>query len=169
MEFSQISIESVHADRQSRSVSVRLSNGKHYIVRLDELPYADSSGLVRARTAPHKEHFVLKQTSGNSLEIPWDEVLARYEPDYPYHISKTVELAKRTRVRIAKRIREHRKRSGLSHDELAVRARLQEADVREMESGQHDQNFEMVEKIARALKIPVYVLVSANPDAPKPD
>lgn len=61
---------------------------------------------------------------------------------------------------IGDRIKELRKRSGLSLDELASRAEMSKSGIWEIESGSSDPRLSTLRKIASALGVPLYQMLT---------
>jgi transcriptional regulator with XRE-family HTH domain len=60
--------------------------------------------------------------------------------------------------KLAEKIRVLRKQQGLSQQELAVNINMDLTSVNEIENGRRNPSLKTIEKIARALKVPVFEL-----------
>ena len=65
-----------------------------------------------------------------------------------------------TRMRIGKRIRQERIKQGLTQEELAGTKRLHRTHLTRIENGKTNATIEILEYIARRLRIPVWVLIA---------
>jgi transcriptional regulator with XRE-family HTH domain len=60
---------------------------------------------------------------------------------------------------VGERIRHYRHKAGLSQDELAEKAELHGTYIGQLERGEKNATLESIEKVARALKLPLEALV----------
>ena len=60
---------------------------------------------------------------------------------------------------VAKRVGQHRKRRGMSQEELAAKAEISRGYLARVETARHEPSLSMLEKIARALRVTVADLV----------
>ena len=63
-----------------------------------------------------------------------------------------------TRMKFGKRLRELRKKEGLSQEELGFRARIHRTYVGAIERGEQNLSIDNVHKLAKALKVSVDML-----------
>jgi DNA-binding XRE family transcriptional regulator len=100
------------------------------------------------------------QASGNHYEVPWDRVLHEAEPSYLYFRGR-VTTTKKTQE-IGTTIRALRERAGLSQEALARGAGMIRANLSRIEASKHRPTLETLERIARALKVPVADLIAVR-------
>lgn len=146
---------------EARGFAVRLGTGKTYVLPLSELPEADRTSVVSAEMGEHDSYFVVKQASGNWFEVPWDDVLYHCEPTYPYY-KKNVDSHGHDDLQIGVRLREFRKRKGLTVTELARRAEMKRPNLSRIEHGKHRPSLETLERLSEALGVPVVELVRSR-------
>jgi DNA-binding XRE family transcriptional regulator len=143
---------------EARGFAVRLGTGKTYVLPLSDLPEADRTPVVSAEMGEDDSYFVVKQASGNWFEVPWDDVLYHCEPTYSYyrHVAGPSEEGD---PHIGVRLRELRKRKGLTVTELARRAEMKRPNLSRIEHGKHRPSLETLERLSEALGVPVAELV----------
>jgi len=146
-----------------RTFLVRFDNSNAYMLPLSDLPQADKSPVTRTRIGRGRHHFTVVQESGNSFEVPWDDVLYHCEPSYPYHKGRSsIEQNQDRARRIGARVRAAREREGLTVSELAMRAGMKRPNVSRLEHGHHEPSLDTLERIAEALDTPVAQLVASK-------
>lgn len=156
-------IKGIEYVRNLRTFIVRMQNGRIYPLRLDDLPEADSSDVVRWAIDKSLHYFEVMQESGNALEVPWDAVLYHCEPEYEYYKGKQDRSQGLDRaIRIGSKVREWRIKKGLSITELAERAGMKRPNLSRLEHGQHLPSLETLERVADALVVPVAELVAVR-------
>lgn len=157
-------IERVRSLKELRAVSVSLDNGKTYVLRLDDLSGADSSGLRRVTLARKRNSFRIHQESTNVLDVPWDAVLFHCESDYEYYKDRQPPDDRGPRA-VGNRVRKLRESKGLTVTTLAELTGMKRPNLSRLEAGRHLPSLETLERIARALQVPVAELVvdQSNP------
>ncbi len=146
-----------------RTFLVRFDNSNAYMLPLSDLPQADKSPVNRTRIGRGRHHFTVVQESGNSFEVPWDDVLYHCEPSYPYYKGRSsIEQNEDRAKRIGARVRAAREREGLTVSELAMRAGMKRPNVSRLEHGRHEPSLDTLERIAKALDTPVAQLVASK-------
>ncbi len=138
--------------------AIRLGTGRSYFLPLADLSEADGTSVVSAEMGEDDSYFIVKQESGNWFEIPWDDVLYHCEPAYPYY-RKTTEWHEQGDLKIGMRLRELRKRKGLTITELARRGEMKRPNLSRIEHGKHRPSLETLERLSEALGVPVAELV----------
>ncbi len=143
---------------EAKGFAVRLGTGRSYFLPLSDLPEADHTSVVSAEMGDDDSYFVVKQASGNWFEVPWDDVLYHCEPAYPYY-KQTAEPHAQGDVEVGLRLRELRKRKGLTVTELAQLADMKRPNLSRIEHGKHRPSLETLERLAEALGVPLVELV----------
>ena len=143
---------------ESAGFAVRLGNGRAYFLPLGDLFEADSSDVINVVQGEDDSYYVATQASGNTFEIPWDDVLYHCEPTYEYYKHRAGSL-EQDNLRIGQRIRGVRKRKGLTITALAERAGMKRPNLSRLERGKHRPSLDTLERIAEALGVPVAELV----------
>ncbi|MCK5585840.1 helix-turn-helix transcriptional regulator, partial [Candidatus Bipolaricaulota bacterium] len=140
-------------------IAVQLGTGKSYLLMLPDLPEADPSAVTSVEIGKDDSYFVVRQTSGNWFEVPWDDVLYHCEPSYKYYKGKQ-PANESDNQRIGTRLRQARKAKGLTVTELARLTDMKRPNLSRLEHGKHRPSLETLERLAEALGIPVASLVS---------
>ncbi len=154
-------IDKVDFIDSARAFVVRMGDGKSYVLKVDDLPEADTSRVIRSRLAVGRRHFRVTQESGNQFDVPWDDVLYHCEPEYEYYKGRqSGKLEMNRATRIGGKIRELRKTRKLSVAELARRAGMKRPNLSRLEYGRHEPSLETLERVADALVVPVASLVA---------
>ncbi|MGH9194774.1 MAG: helix-turn-helix domain-containing protein [Acidimicrobiia bacterium] len=147
------------AGRQEFLVTFR--DGRMYRVPRGLLPEDDGSEVLSVQVERDGSAFIVRQGSGNSFEVPWDFVLHHLEPGYPYFKGRSSQrrFEKDVAVRIGRRLRELREEKGLTAYEIARRSGIHRPNISRMESGKHVPTVETLDRLARALGVPIATLV----------
>ncbi|MSQ14100.1 MAG: XRE family transcriptional regulator [Dehalococcoidia bacterium] len=147
-----------------RTILALMSNGKEYVVHLSDIPETDSSGIQSCRVSRHRDYVLVIQESGNRIDLPWDAVLYHAEPDYPYYKGRASQQReeKETAQRIGAQLRALRKRRGLTVTALAQAAGMERPNLSRLEHGKHLPSLATLERVAKALRVPVAELVAAD-------
>lgn len=163
-------IERVKFLDELRMFIVRLFNGKTYSLNLNDLKESDTSSVEKIELADDHYYFKVVQSSGNWLEIPWDDVLYHCEPEYRYYKGKQDQESEETRaIRIGKRVQGLRTARHLSISGLAEIAGMKRPNLSRVEHGKHLPSLETIERLADALGVPVVeLIVSDNPSKDGP-
>ncbi len=148
-----------------RAFLVRMESGKTYVLKVDDLPEADSSQIKGWSVARDHSHFIIKQASGNRIEVAWDDVLYHCEPEYEYYKRKQ-SPGPDSGLRVGERVRQLREAKGYSVQELADKAGMKRPNLSRLEHGKHQPSLETLEKIASALAVPVVDILAkrGNPE-----
>lgn len=65
------------------------------------------------------------------------------------------KIGEKTRVKVGSKIQKLRKQAGLTQEELAVKVHLSRTHIGHIEQGRKSPSIEVLEKIARTLKVKV--------------
>jgi len=154
-------IERIFYLESIRSFVVHMGNEKVYLVKMSDLSEADLSHVNQYRVGRNHNYFKVRQESGNWFEVPWDEILYHYEPEYEYYEGKQVQATGKDRARhIGERVREIRNTKGLSIEELAKKAGLKRPNLSRLEHGKHVPSLETLERLSIPLGVPVADIVA---------
>jgi len=151
-------IAAVRYVQEAEGFAVRLGTGRSYFLPLSGLPEADRTSVVSAEMGEDDSYFVVKQASGNWFDVPWDDVLYHCEPAYPYY-KHVAGSSDRSDLQIGVRLRELRKRKGLTVTELARLAGMKRPNLSRIEHGKHRPSLETLERLSEALNVAVVELV----------
>lgn len=102
--------------------------------------------------------FVVNLASGKKYEIVWDFVRAICDEKYEYHKSK--QRAHVSSKVIGDKISKIRKLKKIKQEDLAKKSGILRANISRIEGGKHSPSLETLEKIADALKVPVFRLLT---------
>ena len=137
---------------------VTFDSGKEYGFPRSALEVDDGSDLVSIQVDRRRFFFRVTQVSGNRYEIPWDRVLHEAEPSYPY-FRRRMGRTKKTQ-KVGATIRKLRDEKGITQMELARATGMMRANVSRIEAAKHRPTLETMERIAKALKVPVADLIA---------
>src|SRR5262245_49751618 len=133
---------------------VTFDSGKEYSFTRSSVEADDGSEVVDIEVDRRRFFFRVRQASGNRYEIPWDRVLYEAEPSYRYfrgHRTRTSHDGSTIR-----RLREAR---GLTQEQLAGAVGMMRSNISRIEAAKHRPTLETLERIAKALKVPVADLI----------
>jgi DNA-binding Xre family transcriptional regulator len=129
-----------------------LTDGRIYEMPLSALAVAedwDESGLASASVIDAGWAVLVRLRSGAEIDFASDFVLHRCEPDYPYFHTRVKPSQLGTRVKAVRQWR------NCSLSELARKTGIAEPNLSRLEHNKHMPNFETLQKIARALDVPL--------------
>lgn len=137
---------------------VTFANGKEYSFPRSSLEVDDGSDIINIQLDRKRYYFRVAQTSGNRYEVPWDRVLHEAEPSYPHfrgHVARTNKYQE-----VGAAIRKLREAKGLTQAQLASAVGMMRTNISRIEAAKHRPSLATVERIAKALKIPVASLIA---------
>jgi DNA-binding XRE family transcriptional regulator len=137
--------------------SVTFDSGKEYSFPRSSLEVDDGSEVVKIEVDRRRFFFRVRQVSGNRYEIPWDRVLHEAEPSYRYFRGSTERT--RTTHEVGATIRKLREAKGFTQDQLASAVGMMRNNISRIEAAKHRPTLETLERIAKALKVPVADLI----------
>jgi DNA-binding XRE family transcriptional regulator len=145
-----------NADRMIASVKgalngieIAFADGRRGVVPYSELPEVGSVDNLKTIELPNAYEAVLHTKDGETVEIPWD--FARAFCDASFR-ERAEQVAGRGRQAIGGRVRELRKASGLTQEELASRAKLGRVTLVRIENGEQSPRYETLLALARAME-----------------
>ena len=142
------------------ALSVRMFNGKSYLLFIADIDEDDASGIEYAKVSSDRFHIEAMRESGNHIEIPWDTILYHCEPDYAYYKGRlSGESSDERAIRIGLKVKEVRTNRGLSISRLAAIVGMQRPNLSRLEHGKHFPSLETLERIADGLGVPVVELL----------
>lgn len=150
-------------DIRAREFVAIFRDGKMYRVRRSWLADDDGTEITRVRVEPDGSAFGVQQASGKRLEVPWDFILYHADPEYRYFKGRgdQQDLERGVALRIGQRVRELRRRKGVTTYELAARSGIARPNISRIEKGKHAPGVETLERLARALDVPLAELLSS--------
>lgn len=139
---------------------VTFDSGKEYSFSRSSLDVDDGSELVNVQLDRGRFFFRVTQASGNYYEVPWDRVLHESEPAYRYFRGR-VSRTKGSRE-LGARIRKLREKKGLTQEALADAVGMMRSNISRIEAGKHHPTLDTLERIAKALKVPVAEIIATR-------
>ena len=134
----------------STGVEVTFADG-----RSGGIPFGDARGMEGKRLAalelPSPHELILRATTGEAVDIPWD--FARHYCD-PGYRARAEAAASRGRDATGRRIRSLRKRAVMTQQELASKAGIGRVTLVRIENGEQLPRFETLTALADALQRP---------------
>jgi DNA-binding XRE family transcriptional regulator len=150
------------------ALAVKFVDGRVYAVALSDLEGVDSSPVERVSLSSDGYAALLEQRSGNCIEIPWDVVLYRAEPEYAFYHQRASgdeggedagPDARNTVAVIGEHIRAERQKRSWTLERMSRLTGLKVPNLSRLENGRHLPSLETLEKIADAFDMPVAALV----------
>jgi DNA-binding XRE family transcriptional regulator len=149
--------ERVEYLEQEKTFACAFKNGKAYFLGRDLIAEDDGSKVEGIALSKDAYHFSVRLQTGASYEIPWDFVLYHCEEKYQFYAANG---GPRTSARaIGGRVKDARKRRHLTQLALEKKTGILRANIARIESGRHGPSLETLEKLAGALRVPVYTLL----------
>ena len=135
----------------SQGIEITFTDGRSGVI-----PFADIKGIDRERLAdvelPSQHELILRATNGESVDIPWD--FARHYCD-PSYREQSEAAASRGRSRMGNRVRNLRKQTGMTQQQLAAAAGIGRVTLVRIENGSYSPRFSTLDALAQALNRPV--------------
>jgi DNA-binding XRE family transcriptional regulator len=136
---------------------VTFDSGKEYSFPRSSVDIDDGSEVVSIEVDRTRFFFRVRQVSGNRYEIPWDRVLYEAEPSYRYFRGRKDRT--KTTHEVGATIRRLREARGLTQGQLAGAIGMMRSNISRIEAAKHRPTLETLERIAKALKVPVADLI----------
>jgi len=136
---------------------VTFDSGKEYSFPRSSLEVDDGSDVVKLQVDRRQFFFRVTQASGHRYKIPWDRVLHEAEPSYRYFHGRRGRT--RTTHEVGATIRKLREAKGITQDQLAGAVEMMRSNISRIEAAKHRPTLETLERIAKALKVPVADLI----------
>jgi DNA-binding XRE family transcriptional regulator len=134
---------------------VTFDSGKEYSFPRSSVEVDDGSEVISIQVDRGRFFFRVRQASGNRYEIPWDRVLHEAEPSYRYFRGRRTK----TTHEVGATIRRLRETKGMTQEELADAVGMMRNNISRIEATKHRPTLETLERIAKALKVPVADLI----------
>ena len=135
----------------SQGIEITFADGRSGVI-----PFDDIRGIVQERLEgielPTQHELILRVTTGESIDIPWD--FARHYCD-PTYQEQSEAAASRGRSHMGRRVRDLRKQAGMTQVQLANAAGIGRVTLVRIENGSHSPRFRTLDALARALNHPV--------------
>lgn len=147
----------------ARAFLVFMENARTYALLISDLSEADSSKVVKWSISKDRSYIKVLQESGNTFEIPWDDVLFHCEPKYEFYKGKGREDTGASANQIGEKVRQTREIKGYSVQVLADKAKMKRPNLSRLEHGHHQPSLGTLEKIAKALEVSVAELITKQP------
>jgi DNA-binding XRE family transcriptional regulator len=140
------------AEKQENGIRLTLADGRSGLIPFNDLPEIKTRSNLRSIEIPNPHQLVLRNRKGHETEVPWD--FARHFCD-PAYEPRVRAVAGRGRASIGARIRELRKSSGLTQDQLAAKAGIGRVTLVRIEKGEQSPRYETLVALAVGLGRPV--------------
>ncbi len=150
--------DSVEFLNEEKVFACTFQNKETFFLKAKDIPDYDGAEPVQSFIDKERYHFTIRTPLGGEYVIPWDYVRHLYDEKYEYHKSKASHAI--TSEEIAKRIVEFRKIKNLTQEQLADKTGILRANIARIESGKHYPSLVTLEKVAKALQMPVVSIVS---------
>jgi DNA-binding XRE family transcriptional regulator len=162
--YEYVPFQRVVASPSGHTVLCRMSNGKENVIHLHDIRGTDRTSIKSCRISRNRDYVLIAQQSGNKVDVPWDAVLYHAEPEYPYYKARPEQQQseRESAQRIAARICALRKRRGLTVTALAAASGIARPNLSRLERGAHTPSLPTLERIAKALGVPVARLVATK-------
>jgi DNA-binding Xre family transcriptional regulator len=145
-------------------VVFRFADGRIFGLSLDQIEGLDPTPITRISIVYDNDVAAIEQFSGNRVEIPWDVVLYRADPTYPWRAPEpgsAQELESRQLdAAIGARVRQERQKRNLTLADLSAKTGIKIPNLSRLERGKHTPSLDTLEKVAVALGLPVAALVA---------
>ncbi|MBI5244270.1 MAG: helix-turn-helix transcriptional regulator [Elusimicrobia bacterium] len=139
-------------EADAKTLQVEFHNGETFRVHKGALAGLDASPLSRVSLSKWGYDFTVFQASGRKVRVPWDAVRHLCDPDYEHSPERAPVEPK---PRVAANIRALRKARGISSYELARRTGIARPNIARIENARTSPSLTTLEKIAKALGVPV--------------
>ena len=130
----------------SHGIEVAFADGRSGVIPFDDIRGIDQE-LLSGIELPSQHELILRATTGESVDIPWD--FARHYCD-PAYQEQSEATASRGRSRMGQRVRDLRKQAGMTQEQLANAAGIGRVTLVRIENGSHSPRFRTLDALARA-------------------
>ena len=149
-------IDAVAVQPGGRSFAVFMSTGRSYEIWLEDLVQGGDATAIGGEIRDFGDAVTVLLTGGRRISLPWDQVLAIADPEYE-DLRETIAHADQTRIaaHVASRVRALRGEHNLTLPGLERAAGVKASTLSRIESGKYAPSLGVLEKVARALMVPV--------------
>ena len=148
-----------NADRMMTSAEVlepgirlTFADGRTGTIPFKDLPDIGDASRIVSVEIPNPYEIIIHLADGQATEIPWD--FARHYCD-PAYEPRVRAVGGRSRASIGSRIRELRKSSGLTQDQLASKAGIGRVTLVLIEKGEQSPRYETLVALSKGLGRPL--------------
>lgn len=143
------------------AVVFRFDDGRIFGVPVQALEGLDGTPVTRVSLSSDGDEATMEQFSGNVLEVPWDVVLYRADPTYPYRkpepgSPEALESHRKDQL-IGERVRRQRRARKWTLADLSSRTGIKVPNLSRLEKGKHSPSLDTLMKVADAFGVPVTV------------
>jgi len=147
---------------EKRAIYIMFLSGRHYFLPVETLKSVRPEEVRAVRLDEFEDGVVVEMVGGKTTDFASDFVLYHCEPKYRRQVDAdyqpgTEPIAKR----IGRRVRELRKKKGMSLRGFAKTAEMAVANASNLESGKHEPKLETLQRVAEVLGVSIADLVSA--------
>ena len=135
----------------SHGIEITFADGRSGVIPFDDIKGIDQERLADVEL-PSQHELVLRATNGESVDIPWD--FARHYCD-PAYREQSEAAAARGRSRMGNRVRNLRKQTGMTQQQLPAAAGIGRVTLVRIENGSYSPRFRTLDALAQALNRPV--------------
>jgi|TARA_Y100000031_G_scaffold29514_2_gene32619 DNA-binding XRE family transcriptional regulator len=143
-------------------IEIAFADGCRGLVPLAEIPEVEEGDNFDSVDLPNPYEFVLRTSTGETIEFPWDFV--RHFCDASYR-PKVETVALVSRLAIGLRIRQMRGSAGLTQDSLAKAADIGRVTLVRIEKGGQSPRYETLVSLAQAFGRSMRELVGGGEDS----
>jgi len=132
------------------------------IIPFSDLPEIGNLSNLDALELPNPFELVLRNSQGETVELPWDFGRHYCDPSYQPRV-ETVAAAGRSSL--GNRLRRLRESAGMTQDRLASEAGIGRVTLVRIENGEQSPRYQTMFELARALGRPLTHLLLDEPSA----
>ncbi|MDO8616962.1 MAG: helix-turn-helix transcriptional regulator [Dehalococcoidia bacterium] len=147
------------ASPRNRGIHLTFADGCSGVIPFGDLPEIGDRSNLESIEIPNPYEIVLKNTQGETVEIPWD--FARHYCD-PSYRPRVEALAATGRQSIGDRIRRLREAAAMTQGELASRAGIGRVTLVRIENGAQSPRYETLVALSQALARPLPELLTGQ-------
>ncbi|MBI4198024.1 MAG: helix-turn-helix transcriptional regulator [Chloroflexi bacterium] len=148
-----------YARAVKEGIELAFADGFTGLVPYADLPEIGELANLAAIELPNPYEVILKNTAGETSELPWD--FARHYCD-PSYEGRVMAIAALGRQAIGSRIRRLREASEMTQAELASAAGVGRVTLVRIESGEQSPRYETLVALAAALRRPLAELLAGQ-------
>lgn len=145
-----------------RAIYILFISGHDYFIPINALKNVHAGEVRDVRLDEFEDGVVVEMTGGKATDFSSDFVLYHCEPKYRRQVDTTYHPKPESIARrIGRRVRELRKKKGMSQRGFANAAQMAVANASNLEAGKHEPKLETLQRVAEALGVSIADIVSA--------
>ncbi|MDO8670772.1 MAG: helix-turn-helix transcriptional regulator [Dehalococcoidia bacterium] len=147
------------ANPVEKGIELAFADGCRGLVPFADIPEVKSLRDLMSTELPNPYQLVLRNSSGETIDLPWDFARLYCDPSYRSRVEALGALGRQS---LGTRVRQLREAAHLTQEDLATAAGIGRVTLVRIENGDQSPRYETLVSLAGALGRPVAELVAGE-------